>query len=167
MLKIYYARPISGCSPQTVFDEYENAIRLFDGATVLTARACNVPLRFVRDKLPSGARFHPATSDHAIVKRDYWMVNQADLVYVDLLFAKKVSIGCMMELAWAHQLGKHTVVVLEKDNIHDHAFVLETADMRFTSGGQAIKYVQNMIQVYKKPPLVPDGAVFRIEKDGS
>ncbi len=151
MLKIYYARPISGCSPQTVLDGYKNAARLFDGATVLTAHTCNVPLRFVRDKFPSGARFHPGTSDHAIVKRDYWMVNQADLVYVDLMGAERVSIGCMMELAWAHQLGKHTVVALEKDNIHDHVFVLETADMRFTSEGQAIKYVQDMIKVYGPP----------------
>jgi hypothetical protein len=89
---------------------------------------------------PSGYT-DPIITNHAIHERDKWMVQTSDIVFVDFTGAKSVSIGCCMELAWADILGKHTVVVLDKDDIHKHAFVLDTADIIFESYDDAVGYL--------------------------
>jgi hypothetical protein len=72
------------------------------------------------------------------------MVHQSDVVYVNLLKTVAPSIGCIMELAWAHDLGKHTVVVMQKDNPHRHAFVLEAADVVFEEERDALRYLMKL-----------------------
>jgi hypothetical protein len=49
-----------------------------------------------------------------------------------------------MELAWAHDKGKHTIVVLEPGNIHEHAFVLEAADVVFNNEADALLYLKKL-----------------------
>jgi hypothetical protein len=70
------------------------------------------------------------------------MVKKVDIVLVDLSNIKNVSIGCCMELAWAQDNDKHTIVVMEKSNIHMHAFVLEAADIVFEQLEEALEYLQ-------------------------
>jgi hypothetical protein len=89
---------------------------------------------------------HPLSTNHAIIERDRWMVRNAKMVYLNLVGAKTVSIGCMMELAWAHDHGIHTVVVLDKDNIHRHAFVLEAADVLFDTEEEAFNYFKVVLE---------------------
>jgi hypothetical protein len=69
------------------------------------------------------------------------MVTESNVVFINLLGAKRVSIGCCMEMAWAHMLGKHTVLVMEEGNIHHHAFVLECADIVLPDYEEAIDYL--------------------------
>jgi hypothetical protein len=58
-----------------------------------------------------------------------------------------VSIGCVMELAWASLLGKYTIVIMEKENIHNHAFILEAADIIFENYYDAIEYLKKLANV--------------------
>jgi nucleoside 2-deoxyribosyltransferase len=83
----------------------------------------------------------PIATDHAIFKRDHWMVRQSDIVYANLLGADRVSIGSMMELAWGYQMEKHVVLVMEKDNVHKHCFVHEAADVIFDNTEDALEYL--------------------------
>lgn len=85
---------------------------------------------------------HPIARDHAVFERDRWMATKADIVLVDLSMAGEVSIGCVMELAWAAQAGRHTIVVMTKDNPHWHAFVLEAADVVFETLDEALNYLE-------------------------
>ena len=74
------------------------------------------------------------------------MVQQADIVFADLTPANGVvSIGTMFELAWASQLNRHTVVAMEDGNIHQHAFVLEAADIIFSTAGEAVTYLKSLL----------------------
>ena len=50
----------------------------------------------------------------------------------------------MFEMAWAHQLGKHSVVVMEKDNIHRHSFVLEASDVLYETYSEALDYLEKL-----------------------
>lgn len=86
------------------------------------------------------------SSNHAIYERDQWMVRQADVVLMNLLGAKEKSIGCMMELAWASLLGRHTVVVMGEENPHLHAFVLEAADIVFPELQAAMDYLAELVR---------------------
>jgi hypothetical protein len=72
------------------------------------------------------------------------MVQQADIVFADLAFAPKVSIGCVMELAWASLLRKHVVTVMESWNPHWHSFVLEATDVLYQNYVQAIQYLLDL-----------------------
>jgi len=143
-LKIYFAGPISGKSGDDVFGYYEEIKKELAGfATILSPMTGKAELRFEKNYKPGGYS-SPVATDHAIVERDLWMVRQADVVFVNLRGAAWVSIGTVSELAWAHLLGKHTVIAMEKGNIHEHAFVVEMADIRFSDYRSAIDYLWNL-----------------------
>jgi nucleoside 2-deoxyribosyltransferase len=55
--------------------------------------------------------------------RDYNDVKTSDAILVNLLNAEKVSIGTVMEIAWARAFQVPTVIVMEKGNIHNHGML--------------------------------------------
>lgn len=88
---------------------------------------------------------HPLSNNHSIVERDRWMVNQSDIVYCNLVGAKLVSIGSMFEIAWARMLGKFIILSMEKENIHQHAFVIENASVVYETHEEALQLLEKMI----------------------
>lgn len=56
----------------------------------------------------------------AINQRDYFDVKRSDVIFVNLLGAKRVSIGTVMEIAWARAFEIPVILVMEKGNIHEH-----------------------------------------------
>lgn len=143
-MNIYLAHPISGLSYNEVMDYYEgmkNRLRRL-GYEVLQPMTGKGYLRNELEFKSHGYTGLPASTNHAILERDNWMVRLADVVLVDLWGADKVSIGCMMELAWAHDHHKHTVVVMGLNNVHRHAFVLEAADTIFETRWDAMVYLE-------------------------
>lgn len=68
---------------------------------------------------------NPLTSAKGINTRDYYDVMSSDMVFVYLKGAEKVSIGTVMEIAWARAFNKPTILVMEKTgNIHEHSMLL-------------------------------------------
>ena len=143
-LKIYLARPISGCTGQEVTEYYTNYKQSCEymGYDVFSPMIGKGNLRTEVEFKAHGYLNNPVASNHAIIERDRWMVSNADVIFANLLKVDRVSIGTCMELAWAHQLGKHTVTVMEKENIHQHAFVLEASDIVFDNEREAMEYLQ-------------------------
>lgn len=143
---IYCVHPINGLSFKDVTDYYTYAVAYlqncgYDVLYPLVARGeCNRDMTF----RATGSEKVPCATNHAIYERDRWMVQQSDIVFADLTGAKRISIGSVMELAWASYLGKHTVVAMEKTNIHRHAFTLEAADIIFETGAEALTYLQEL-----------------------
>jgi len=70
---------------------------------------------------------------------------QSDILYANFLGATRVSIGSMFELAWGSDNKKQVIVVMEKDNIHRHAFVLEAATIIFETTEEAQDYLQQLV----------------------
>ncbi len=145
-MKIYCAAPISGKSGEDVWSYYENitAVLRNMGYEVLSPMTGKEYLRLEKHLKAEGYE-GPVSTAKAIYSRDIWMVEQADIVYMNLKGAERVSIGCMMELERAHSKGKHTVVVMEEGNIHEHAFVHEATDVRFGEVNQALNYLKQLI----------------------
>lgn len=142
---VYLAHPITGLSYDDVHQYYET-LRLvlknagFDVIHPMTGKGY---LRTEMEFSPHGYG-NPVSTNHAIVERDQWMVEQADLVLVDLVGATQRSIGCISELAWAHLLRKHTIVAMEDGNVHQHAFIIEMADVLFPTLEEAIAYMKKL-----------------------
>lgn len=63
----------------------------------------------------------------AIVTRDRNDTTKSDAVLMNLLGAKKVSIGTMIEAGWADAARVPIVLVIEPDNIHQHAMLIDIA----------------------------------------
>lgn len=66
---------------------------------------------------------HPLSETAGIVTRDRNDVKTSDLVFVNLLGAERVSIGTVMEIAWADAYRVPTVVAMDRGGAHDHAFI--------------------------------------------
>lgn len=147
-MKIYVAHPITGLSGDDVIKYFDGMKLLLEpvGYDVLQPMTAKGYFRTEKEFKSNGYTGRPVSSNHAIIERDNWMVSMADVVFVDLTGAQSVSIGCIMELAWAHQLRKHSVVVMEDDNIHKHAFVLEAADIVFSQFSDSIEYLKKLAE---------------------
>ncbi|MGH7534767.1 MAG: nucleoside 2-deoxyribosyltransferase [Gemmatimonadales bacterium] len=73
---------------------------------------------------------HPMSAAHGITARDRWDCQRSDLVLVNLLPAgDRVSIGTVMEVAWADAARKYVLVVMEPGGVHDHAMLREAASL--------------------------------------
>jgi len=65
----------------------------------------------------------PIATSKAINTRDYFDVRRVDALLVNFLGAEKVSIGTVMEIAWARAFNKPVVCVMEENNIHRHSML--------------------------------------------
>jgi len=70
---------------------------------------------------------HVLANRRAITERDRYDVKRCDALFVNLLEAKKVSIGTMLEIAWADAWRKPIILCMEDGNVHEHAMVREMA----------------------------------------
>ena len=62
--------------------------------------------------------------------RDHWDVMRCDVVFVNLIGCERVSIGTVMEIAWAFAYKKPVVLVMELGGIHTHSMLLECTGFR-------------------------------------
>lgn len=150
-MKIYLAGSITGLGYDEVVEKFENARdRLTHvGYEVIHPMLGKEALRNEVDLKPRDYN-NPVSTNHAIVERDRWMVAQADIVFCNLLGATRVSIGSCMELAWGELQHKHIVLVMEKDNIHRHAFILEAADIIYETEEDAFRYLAHLAGFHQR-----------------
>lgn len=65
----------------------------------------------------------PFNTVQGIIGRDRNDVKTADLIFMNLLGAKRVSIGTTVELGWSDAWRKPLILVMEKSgNVHEHIF---------------------------------------------
>lgn len=145
-MKVYLAGSITGKSYEevmSIFNYKADKLRSM-GYDILSPMTGKAYLRTETTLKPDGY-LNPVSTNHAIFERDKWMVNNSDIVLADLSeCGERVSIGTMMELAWANMLGKHTILIMQPDNIHVHAFVKEAADIIFDSVTSALAYLSDL-----------------------
>lgn len=143
-MKIYLTKPMKGHSYEEVVGYYDEVQPILEsqGWTVLNPMTGKSYLK--GEKSFKGHNYTQSlSSDHAIFVRDRWMVRQADALLVNLLNTKDVSIGTMFEMAWASD-EKHVVTIMDKDNIHWHAFVLQASHVVYETLGEALDYLAKL-----------------------
>ena len=98
----------------------------------------------------------PLSSSRGIMTRDFFDVQNCDIVMAYLKGTKKVSIGTVMEIAWAYALNKPLILVMEtavseatgftasEGNIHEHAMIREATGYRVDTVDKAI-FIANAI----------------------
>jgi len=69
----------------------------------------------------------PLSTSRAIYTRDKWDATRCGVLMVNFLNAKKVSIGTVLEIAWANAHDIPIVLIMEDNNVHQHSMVKECA----------------------------------------
>jgi nucleoside 2-deoxyribosyltransferase len=82
----------------------------------------------------------PLSSQRGIMMRDYNDVKTADAVFLNMMGAKIISVGTVIEAAWTFPHVKPTVALIEADgsNIHEHVMFNEATPVRTENFDEAM-----------------------------
>ncbi len=156
--RVYLAGPITGLSYGETVDWREHAkLELekygIDGFSPMRAKAFLAGEKSVQDsyeqsKIAVTTEQKALSTDLGITTRDRMDVMVSDLVLVNLLGAKTVSIGTMIELGWA-DMSRTTVVLVMEDsgNIHEHGILRAVSGLRVNT----LEAGLNMVKVTLLP----------------
>lgn len=124
---IYLAGPITGLTYKDTVGWREYVKFKIDDSIITYS-----PMRgksIIEAKIGIGGRIGdsyeelPIATSKAINTRDYFDVRRVDALLVNLLGAEKVSIGTVMEIAWARAFNKPVVCIMDENNIHRHSML--------------------------------------------
>jgi len=147
-LKIYTVGPISGLSYAECINEFktrEETLKLM-GFEVFNPMLGKDFLKNMGELPSAGYNQHPIVTDKAITRVDFWMVDNSDIILANFIGAKRVSIGTVAEISRAYTKGKLVITVMEKGNIHEHAFIDQMSGIIFPTLDDAYNY----LKVYKE-----------------
>jgi hypothetical protein len=77
--------------------------------------------------------------------RDRFDATRCDVLLVNLLGAERVSIGTVMEIAWADLRRTPIVAVMEEGNVHEHGMVNEAIGFRVTTLDEALNIIKSIL----------------------
>jgi nucleoside 2-deoxyribosyltransferase len=103
------------------------------------------------DNIPAmGIDSNPLSTPKGITTRDRYDCTNADALLVNLLDSRKVSIGTMIELGWADANRVPIVIVMEPDNMHNHAMVNTVAGFIVPTLEEGIALVVAILEPYTR-----------------
>jgi len=89
------------------------------------------------------------SNSRGITTRDRFDCLNCDVLFVNLLDTEKVSIGTVMEIAWADAWRKPIVLVMEDEsNLHDHAMIRECVGFRVPTVSEGVEIVKAILGDY-------------------
>lgn len=123
--KVYLAGPITGQSydgstewreePKNTLDKYR-----LDGYSPMRGKA----YLSKEDKIKDSYSDYTMSSINGINVRDFNDCKTADAILVNFIgCGTRVSIGTVMEIAWARAFQIPIVIVMEKENVHNHGML--------------------------------------------
>lgn len=157
MQTVYLAGPIAGLSYEGATEWRTAAADMLEVVSYggLTGVKTLSPLR-AKDYLPKDkpltnedidkyAAISVLSSPRGIMCRDHNDATTCDVMLIYLFGAKKISVGTVMELAWAYQNRTPVVCVMEAGNVHEHPMVAEAIDFRVDTLDEAVKVVKSIL----------------------
>ena len=121
--------PISGISYENATAWRNKARIYFDPIKVID------PLRGTKCYLNGEKSIALSYEDYALSSgkclnaRSEFDVERSTIVLANFLGSTEKSVGSIMEIAWAHILRKPTIIVMDKDNVHNHPMIVENASL--------------------------------------
>lgn len=149
MKSVYLAGPIDGLSwdESTDWRDHATAVLGFEG---IAARS---PLRaknYLKGHVKLGdtaahGKLSVLSTARGIMTRDRFDATTCDVLLANLGGAKKVSVGTVMEIAWADLYRIPIVAVMEPGNVHEHAMVEEALGFRVNTLDEALDVVKAIL----------------------
>lgn len=152
---VYLAGPISGLGYTDATDWREQAVSWLNDHEIqgLSPLRAKDYLRHVSgdvgfsETMDEYAAYSPLSTQRGLMDRDRYDATRCDVLLANLLGAKKVSVGTVMEIAWADQRRTPIVAVIEADgsNIHEHAMVNEAIGFRVATLAEGLSIVRSIL----------------------
>jgi len=123
-MKVYLAGPITGYDYGTVTswrDDVKDHLKEhgIQGYSPMRGKSYLSKEEMIADSYSD----YTMSSITGINVRDYNDCKTSDAILVNLLGASKVSIGTVMEIAWARAFQIPVVIIMGKGNIHEHGML--------------------------------------------
>jgi nucleoside 2-deoxyribosyltransferase len=149
--KIYLAGPIAGLNYTGSTDWRNQLIDQLapdiEGLSPMRAKQYLKTVGVITDSYEE----HAMSTATAITTRDHFDCMRADLVLVNFLGATTVSIGTVMEVAWAHAYKKPIILVQEQEgNIHEHPMIRSVVGFRVNTLEQALTVAKAILLPFQK-----------------
>lgn len=152
---VYLSGPITGLSYQEarygwrqevadalVWPKDDSALT---GITVLSPMRHEAHLAEMTD-IETNYPDHFFSKPKVIVEKDRLDIKRSDVVLVNVLGAKRISIGTVSEIAMAYEQGKQIVLVMEDaGNPHEHPFVTELVSLRLNNLTDAVEAIRSLL----------------------
>lgn len=91
------------------------------------------------------SKYGVLSTSRGIMTRDFFDATRCDVMLVNFFDAPKVSIGTVMEVAWAYQKRTPVVCVMEEGNVHEHGMMNEAIGFRVTTLEEGINIVKSIL----------------------
>lgn len=146
MKSVYLAGPITGLSWEEATEWRNRMIAELKPHGIM----CYSPLRAKNylSHLDKMADQYPETvlsSSRGIYTRDRWDATRCDVLFVNFLGATRVSIGTVLEIAWADSADRPIILVMEENNPHRHSMVMECAGFVVATLDEGIHIVKSLL----------------------
>lgn len=148
---VYLAGPITGCSYGGCTEWRDGVIaqlaeRGIKGLSPMRAKAFLKPFNEISGTGDEYASLNVLASARGIMTRDFNDATKCDVLLVNFLGATRVSIGTVMEIAWAFQKRTPVVVVMEKSgNPHEHLMLAEATGYRVDTLEEALSTIEAIV----------------------
>lgn len=142
MKTVYLAGPISGLNYAGAVDWREAAIAELakdgiHGLSPMRAKGYLVDAKDLDPMCNYGA-VNVLSSAKGVMTRDFFDATRCDVLLANLEGSARISIGTVMEIAWAHQKRTPIIAVLQDENCHEHAMLCEAIGFRVGSLAEAL-----------------------------
>lgn len=151
MAKVYLAGPIAGLNYAGATEWRDIAKRSLN-AVGIEAYSPMRAKQYLKNiaSFPSDSEVFKTLSvlscNRGITTRDRFDCTHADVILVNLLGAERVSIGTVIEMAWADANRIPIVLIMEPEgNIHHHGMLLEVAGFHCHSLEEALNVVKAIL----------------------
>ena len=135
MTGVYLAGPISGLSYAEASHWRREVQRRLSFHKIKTLNPLLPPDGLTTVKMGGGFK------GDIIRDRDF-ILRQADVMLVNFLGAKAVSVGTCVEVGWADAIRLPIITVMEDEgNLHDHSFIRELSGWIVPSIDEAFKII--------------------------
>ena len=144
MKLVYLAGPITGLSYKGCTEWRDSVVTALaaHGITGLSPMRGKEYLETLNEPMTADGnryqKFGTLSTNRGIMTRDHWDATRCDVLLVNLMGAPKVSIGTVMEIAWAWDNRIPVVCAMEEGNIHEHGMVLEALGFRVSTLEEAV-----------------------------
>ena len=123
--KVYLAGPITGGSYGGVTGWRDEIKRILGDVNIIGFSPMRHKEYLLKEKeIADNYNQHYMSTITAINIRDCNDVKTSDAILVNFIGATKVSIGTVMEIAWARAFGIPVIIAIDDQNVHQHGMLL-------------------------------------------
>lgn len=132
---VYLSGPMGGCTFEEMTEWRTYAANKLDSKTL----KCLLPTRsFTKESTPK-------ETDKWVNRRDYFDCVRAQALLVNFQGMKTLSIGTIMEIAWAYQKQIHIVAVCDPEGPQNHPMVKDSLTHEVYNMDEGIAAVKELL----------------------